>query len=957
MSKRPICWGVAALGVLLVATGGVQADTFRQIVADDGHVCNDTQYGPTQAYNTTALHVRSIASRRRVGYMKFDISALKTPGKMLSNVCLDLCSDGAGRVAIYGVIEAQENITVPFTQLTWSMAPGVPNNPLPAVDSPVTLDMADLVGPLATVAIPAVNSRVTTDPNQAMDDFFNSDTNGSVLLLLAPAAEGQNALIWSIRKNTTVCTYLVGETVAAVSGGASNPVPADKISDVYVGTLLNWTPGTYAATHNVYFGTSFADVDAASAAKPGNVMFRLGQETNTYDPPGVLELGKTYYWRVDEVNAPPSSTVIRGAVWSFTAEVPLYQATAITATASSAATNSEPQKTVNGAGLTNGLHSTDSTTMWLSDLKGPQPTWIQYAFDGVYKLQEMRVWNYNMFLESSLGYGVKDVTVEYSTDGANWQVCRETQFAQGPSTDGYAANTTVDLGGVVAQYVRLIARSNWGGTQGPYGLSEVQFFYVPVSPRQPNPAAGAADVAVDALLSWRPGREAVSHKVYFGTDPQAVTNGTAPVQTLTGYIFDPGPLTFGTTYYWKIVEVNEAATPPVWEGPVWSFATAEFSPLDDFESYNDTDNAIFDTWLDDYDPQGDQSGAIVGNEAPPFAEPTVVHSGKQSMPLYYNNAGPTHLFSQTERSWDDPQDWTANGIDTLSLWFCGRPVGFLESASGQITMSGIGTDIFGTADEFRFAAKQLTGDGTIIAKVDSLGNTEDWAKAGVMIRDSFDPGSRFAAVYATISNGVRFQARLAPLASATSDTSGTPAPSDEQKALKTPVWIKIERVGGTINGYYSTDGTKWTPMSWNPQTIAMNNTAYIGLAVTSHTATAATTAQFSGLAATGGVSGSWDVQSIGVAQPANDAAPLYVTLQDNAGKSKTVTYPDPAATNLTTWQPWSIPLSDFSNAGVKLNSVKRLFLGVGDRSNPKPGGAGEVFFDDIAIGHPAPVTP
>ena len=233
--------------VLLVAAGGAGADTFRQIVADDGHVCNDTQYGPTQAYNTTAVHVRSIASRRRVGYMRFDISALKTPGKMLSNVRLELGSDGSGRVAIYGVIESQENITIPFTQLTWSMAPGVPNNPLPALDSPVTLDMADLVGPLVTVQIPAVGSRVTTDPNKAMDDFFNSDTNGSVLLLLAPAAEGQSALIWSIRRNTTDCAYLLGETVAAVTGGASNPAPADKATDVYAGAALSWTPGTHAA--------------------------------------------------------------------------------------------------------------------------------------------------------------------------------------------------------------------------------------------------------------------------------------------------------------------------------------------------------------------------------------------------------------------------------------------------------------------------------------------------------------------------------------------------------------------------------------------------------------------------------------------------------------------------------------------------------------------------------------
>ncbi len=787
-----------------------------------------------------------------------------------------------------------------------------------------------------------------------MDDFFNSDTNGSVLLLLAPAAEGQVALIWSIRRNTTDCAYLVGETVAAVTGGPSNPSPADKATDVYAGTILSWTPGTYAAKHNVYFGTSLADVDAATAGKPGPVSVSLAQDANTYDPPGVLELGKTYYWRVDEVNAPPSSTVFKGIVWSFTTEAALYQMTAVTATASSAEANSGPENTVNGSGLTNGLHSTDAAAMWLSAAAGPQPTWIQFAFDAACKLEQMKVWNYNVIFENVLGYGIKDVTIQYSTDGTNWTVWKDTQLAQGPSQNGYAANTTVDFGGLVAKYIRLVPKSNWGGTRPQYGLSEVQFFYIPDSPRQPSPAAGATGVSVNTTLSWRPGREAATHQVYFDADKQAVANDTAPVRTVPGYTFDPGPLMLGTTYYWKVAEVNQAAAPKVWEGDVWSFTTSDSLVVDNFESYNDTNNAIFDTWLDNYDPKGDQSGSVVGNAQAPYAEQTIVHGGKQSMPMSYNNAGPKYLYSEATRTWDTPQDWTAHGIDTLTVWFCGRPVGFLESPPGTMTMGGIGTDIYNTADQFHFAAKQLTGNGTILAKIESVDNTDPWAKAGVMIRDSLDPGARFAAVYATPGNGVRYQARLLNAGSATSDTSvATP----EQIALKTPVWIKIERVGTSFNGYYSTDGVKWTSMSWNPQTIAMNSPAYIGLCVTSHNATAATTGRFSGVATTGNVTGAWDVEAIGVAQPANAAAPLYVVVQDSGGKSKTVTYSDPAATMLSTWQQWRIALSDVSAAGVKLAGVKKLILGVGDRANPKPGGSGLIYFDDIGVGHPAATNP
>jgi hypothetical protein len=150
---------------------------------------------------------------------------------------------------------------------------------------------------------------------------------------------------------------------------------------------------------------------------------------------------------------------------------------------------------------------------------------------------------------------------------------------------------------------------------------------------------------------------------------------------------------------------------------------------------------------------------------------------------------------------------------------------------------------------------------------------------------------------------------------------------------------------------------KWTAMSWNPQTIAMSGTIYIGLAVTSHNVAAAATARFSNVATTGAVTGPWQMQAIGVAQPTNDPTPLYVVVQDSAGKSKRVSHPDPAATTLATWQQWRIGLSEFSSAGVKLSGVKKLIIGAGDRASPKPDGAGLLFIDDIGVGHPAMTNP
>ena len=89
-----------------------------------------------------------------------------------------------------------------------------------------------------------------------------------------------------------------------------------------------------------------------------------------------------------------------------------------------------------------------------------------------------------------LGFGLKDVTIEYSADGTTWTVLKAAQFARAPGQDGYAVGTTVDLAGTPAKFIRLTPKNNWGGLVQQFGLSEVRFYYIPVSPRQPVPAAG-----------------------------------------------------------------------------------------------------------------------------------------------------------------------------------------------------------------------------------------------------------------------------------------------------------------------------------------------------------------------------------------------------------------------------------------------------------------------------------
>jgi hypothetical protein len=132
---------------------------------------------------------------------------------------------------------------------------------------------------------------------------------------------------------------------------ALDPSPPDAETDVPRDVVLAWTPGESINTHDVYFGTNFADVNGASRANTLDLLLSQSQGTNTYDPPGRLDFGRTYYWRIDEVSAPPDSTVFKGDVWSFTVEPFAFQAEDLIAKASSSSKGKGPENTVDGSGL------------------------------------------------------------------------------------------------------------------------------------------------------------------------------------------------------------------------------------------------------------------------------------------------------------------------------------------------------------------------------------------------------------------------------------------------------------------------------------------------------------------------------------------------------------------------------------------------------------------------------
>jgi hypothetical protein len=212
---------------------------------------------------------------------------------------------------------------------------------------------------------------------------------------------------------------------------ASSLSPSDEATFVERDAALSWSPGIYAATHNVYFGTNFDDVNQADTNS--DLLVSLGQTGTSYAPAELLAWGQSYYWRIDEVNAPVNPGVHKGKTWSFTVEPYAYDMTFdehITAvTASSFDPKYEPNNTINVSGLgANDLHDVNEYSMWLSAKDATEPAWIQYEFDQPYKLHELMVWNYNRFREDRLGYGFKEVLIEYSMDGTDFTALDPIKF-------------------------------------------------------------------------------------------------------------------------------------------------------------------------------------------------------------------------------------------------------------------------------------------------------------------------------------------------------------------------------------------------------------------------------------------------------------------------------------------------------------------------------------------------
>ncbi len=683
---------------------------------------------------------------------------------------------------------------------------------------------------------------------------------------------------------------------------AHQPDPPDGMMGRALDVKLKWVAGQGVVKHKVFLSPDQAKVTA------GDASVLAAEQAEVTFAPAALVGATTYYWRVDEVDG--AGKVTAGPVWSFSTIDPTGGAVAEYWNNSSLFFDSSSNvlggpvvvKTVPNinlswpSGSTKGTNSPDAAIN-TDYFRARFTAQLNVPVSGKYKLIESTDDGGLVYLNGELVAGAWVNGGESENASADLDLVAGKQYIL--AMDYYEATSGA------------AARLRWSGP----GISKQTIWQgalmLPQCAISPWPVDRTTEVSDNAVLSFTPGPKAVVHTMYFGTDKKKVTAGDAsvalPPTDQTKYV--PAKLDWNTTYYWKVDEM--AADGTTIPGVVWSFTTANF---------------------------------------------VVVDPGQKT--LNYNNTLSPFI---SQIALDVPADLTKNGATDLALRFQGQAAaqGSFKYDAGTYSVGGAGTDIWGTTDQFTYAYKALEGDGTMVLRVtgDDKGGANAWSKGGIMIRQSLDNNAAYAIMSLTGDtgkndggNGAAFQWRESAGASA----KAGPNPATY---IKAPYFIKLERKGNAFSGYMSATADPADPNAWvqlgTTQTITMTDPVFIGLAVSSHKAGALRVWTFDSVSTTGNVVpagpfAAWD--AINAAQ--NDPAPLYVAIEDKAGKLAMVTNDNPAAVNTTVLDLWKIPISAF--AGVDLKNAARLYLGVGDG---KPNGSGVMTFADIRVVKPVAVLP
>jgi uncharacterized repeat protein (TIGR03806 family) len=437
------------------------------------------------------------------------------------------------------------------------------------------------------------------------------------------------------------------------------------------------------------------------------------------------------------------------------------------------------------------------------------------------------------------------IAASASADGTNWTAI---------------ASFTVSFGADALIGLAVTSHNNAALTTATFTNIVVTAAGSPPPPPPPTPPGSLTATATSSssiALTWT---DASTNETGFELERSADNVTFAPRTSLpagTTQFTDTG-LTAATRYYYRVRAVNGAgasaysnvasadttSTPPPPSPPAaptgltataasstqialaWTDASTNESG---FQIERSTDNVTFS--LRTTTAAGATSASDTGLTASTtyYYRVRAINSAGNS--AYSNTASARTADEPPPPPPPPPPAWQSRDIGAV-----GRP-GSVAAIEGGIALTGSGEDIWNASDEFRYYYQALTGDGELIARVTSLTNTHGWAKAGVMFRESLEPGSAHALMCVSVEHGTAFQYRAT-----TNGPSGTTTPTEVAGAIR---WIRVVRSGNTLTGFESQDGTRWTQAG--TRTFAFPATIFVGLAVTSHNDAATATANFTNI--------------------------------------------------------------------------------------------------------------
>jgi len=788
---------------------------------------------------------------------------------------------------------------------------------------------------------------------------------------------------------------------------AYNADPPDGMRFVDSDLTLTWAGGFGAKFHNVYFGDNFDEVSNAVGALP---------LADPFYTPGMLELDKTYYWRVDEFDGAATS---QGDIWSFTTVPPIPPTSDPDLVAWWKLDEGIGARALDWSGHGNHLTLVDTTwsepgrhgdaglqmgsghgaiqnltyaetgltevtvCAWIrTDTWGDQYI-VSFDRDSYWRLQI----NGDGGGQGQVGWSVMTSSgqVDHGSntrvDNAAWHhVCgvfdngRLTIYVDGIAEPSATGGPTYGTGnsrpGIIG------GNSESGGYNGGSPVQNVDDIRIytraltqeeivlvmrgdPLMAWNPIPADETVpDMDNVTPLTWSPGEGVSSHEVYFGTERDAVEGADASDATgiyrgrQNGTSFTPAEALEWGTGPYYWRVDEINNDSTVTNGAVWSFSVADFLLVDDFESYTDNDAGNEAIWQNWVDGYGIPTNGSQVGYVLPPYAEQAIVNGGGQSMPLAYDNTAGVRNSEVGLALTAPRDWTRHGVEALSLWFRG----YAETASSFAE---------GPAGSFTMTTRSGNAWGTS----DQINYVYMQLTGAGSISLKVESITNTAA---DAKAGVMIRETLDPDSKHAFTffrpdggvrfnrrlNVGDVTANSVQNGLALPHWLKLERdASGTFTASHSDDGSIWVSVldvtNGSFDTVSMNSTVHIGFALAGNNIDEICEFKFSDVQVSGGVAGQWQRKDVGVL--ANAPEPLYVALSNANGTGAVVVNSDANAAVTDVWTEWLIDLSEFADKGVNPSNVDKIAVGLGATGDPAAtGGSGTMFVDDIVLLRPAP---